>query len=89
MTAQRKPTLADLETKLDGIAKEFRGMRSDVDTLQQWKLAEDAYKAALKQVHTEQSETGSDRFLNKELLKALGLALTAIVSLVALIQASK
>lgn len=66
-------------------------MSNRVGILEQWKLQEDAYKAALKQVHKEQADKdgSSDKFLNKELLKALGLALTAIISLVAIVQANK
>lgn len=65
-------------------------MNHRIGTLEQWKLQEDAYKSALKQVHKEQErQGGSDTFLNKELIKALGLALTAIISLVAIVQASK
>lgn len=86
MTPQ--PTNLDLATKLDSALQEVKRMNHRVSTLENWKLQEDAYKAALKQIHGEQ-EGDSGKVLNKELMKALGLVVTALISVVAFIQASK
>lgn len=67
-------------------------MNSRVSTLENWKIAEDAARSAIAEYKREErtrggaKETQSDSWLNKELFKALGLALSAILALVAIVK---
>lgn len=62
MTAAKKsPTASDLSKKLDASLAEMKAMRTDVNALMQWKLQEDAYRAALKRVRDEERESTQEQ----------------------------
>lgn len=55
---------------------------SRIDHLEMWRTATEAAREAVEKYKASEAK-GGDRWVNKELLKALGIALGAIVGLVA------
>lgn len=86
MAERKNPTNKD-------ILIELRNMNQRLVALENWKIAEDAAKAAIEkykaqEVRSEAKPT-SEGWLNRELVKTLVTALGIIGALVALIQASQ
>lgn len=93
MAAKRPATLSDLSKKIDDslrVMKEMRAdvnvMRNDVNALQQWKLHEDAFKAALKTVKDEEAKEKFGKLrtdVMKQLLYVLGMVGAVLATYVA------
>jgi hypothetical protein len=85
--ANKSPTNADLGVKLDAALQEIKNMSNRLVAIEQWKLAEDAYKAALLQVRAEDRETKTNRLKSDEgkawlnILKQAGIILGIVAAI--------
>lgn len=95
---ERKSNLALLQEMHDDI-KEVKKMQTtqgqDIESLKRWKIAEDAYRAALKQVRKEEQEDQYGKLKTKEakawldILKQLGPIITIVGALLYAYAATK
>lgn len=79
-TPKRNPTNAEIMAVLRPLVK-------DVQDLKQWKRDQEIAKAAVAEYAKEnppRTLKGSDQWLNRELVKTLGIALAVILALVTL-----
>ena len=75
MTPPKKsPTNADIEAKLDQALKEMKAMTIRLGVVEQWKVSEEAYKAARADVMQEEAESKKnqqDAELKSSMIKTL------------------
>lgn len=83
----KNPNNSDIIKEIKMIHDSIKGLDTRLSSIETWRIATNAAKEAIQEYKVQENKGGNG--LNKELLKALGLALTAIVSLIALVQASK
>lgn len=87
MTPKKQPTNADLLTELKAVKDMQAVQGKDISTLMNWKVAEDAYRAALKQVKVDEEDAKftslRDGELKKrtEILKQIGIIAAIIIAI--------
>lgn len=85
---KRNPTNADLLKEIKTMQNSLTTVMSDVEELKTWRVAVMAVDEYKRREREPQTQT-EDKSLNKELIKALIYALTAITGLIALMQGVK
>lgn len=91
MTARptkRNPTNAEILGELHVLQSKVTPLVRDVDTLMQWKRDQEIAKTAVAEYVAAQPKKpnqGSNEWLNRELVKMLGVAFAIILALVSLL----
>lgn len=85
--SNKEPTNSDLLKEIKGVKDMQMSQAKDISHLMNWKLQEDAYKAALKQVKHEEDQAkiagmrDGDFKRRTEIMKQAGIVLALIIAI--------